>query len=368
MQQINVLHVIDHTGFGGAQTIVRELLNRWESNNIKLKSYALRKSNPNSEYSSMNVSFLSNNESKYSVHSFFDLKKIVKAENIKFLHLHLPKSIVFGILLKTFYCRNLKIIVHEHGEIFENKFLYSNFLKLFQNKSDLFIAISGATKRKLIENAKIKKDKIKVLYNFVDIEYFDSQKIETNMSEGRKKLGLNKEDFVLGFAGRHVEVKGCRDLILAIEELKNYKNIKILISGDGPKKEEYIKLVKKLGLNKNILFLGYVPDIKWFYSIIDCLVIPSHYEPFGMVLLEAQAMQIPVISANVESLNEIVLDRKTGLLFKPKDKKDLAKKIELIYTDENLRTELTKRGLENVKKYSLKNYLTNLEVIYNGLL
>lgn len=367
MKQVNVLHVIDHLGFGGAQTIVWGLLNKWETNNINLMCYALRKSNTKFERSNMQV-LTSNHKSKYSVHSFFDLKYIIKTKNITVLHLHLPKAIVFGILLKTFYCKNLKIIVHEHGGIFENKFWYNNILRLFQNKSDLFLAVSETTKRRVIENAKIKKDKIKVLYNFVDLEYFDSQKIEANRLEGRKKLGLNKEDFVLGFAGRHVERKGCRDLILAIEEFKNYINLKLLISGDGPKKEEYIQLVNKLGLNKNIFFLGYVPDIKWFYSIIDCLVIPSHYEPFGIVTLEAQAMRIPVISANVEALNEVVSDRKTGLLFKPKDKKDLAKKIELIYTDENLRTELTKRGLENIKKYSLKNYLTNLEGIYNGLL
>lgn len=338
------------------------MLDKWKNNNIKLICYSLRKSDNNSEQHTQ--VFTSNHVSKYSIHSFFELKKIVKTKNIAILHLHLPKSIVYGILLKTFYYKNLKIVVHEHGEIFENKLWYNNILRFFQNSSDLFIAISEATKKKLIENAKIKKDMIKVIYNFVDLEYFNSQKIEINRLEERKKLGLDEDEFVLGFAGRHVEVKGCCDLILAIEELKNHINIKLLISGDGPKKNEYIHLVNKLGLNKKILFLGYIPDIKWFYSIIDCFVIPSHYEPFGIVTLEAQAMGIPILSANVEALNEIVLDKKTGLLFESKNDKDLAEKIKLLYADKNFKETLTKNALEYIKNYSIEKYLINLEETY----
>jgi len=365
MQQVNVLHVIDHMGMGGAQRIVSELLNKWDDEKIKMFCYALRKSN--SPFEQNNIVLISNHKSKYSIHSFFELKKIVKTQNIEILHLHLPKSIVYGILLKTFYCKNLKIVVHEHGGIYENKLWYTTFLKTFQTKVDLFIAVSDAIKRVLIENAKIKDDKIKVIYNFVDLEYFDSQKIEINRLEERQKLGLNENEFVLGFAGRHVEIKGCRDLILAMKGLKHYKTIKLLISGEGPKKAEYVRLVNNLELGKNVLFLGYVQDIKLFYSIIDCLVIPSHFEPFGIITLEAQAMGVPIISANVEALNEVISDKKTGLLFESGDVGDLAEKIKIVYTDKNLRMELTKGELKNAKKYSLKNYITNLEGVYNEL-
>lgn len=368
MQQINVLHVIDHTGFGGAQTIVRELLNRWESNDIKLKSCALRKSNPNSEYSSMNVSFSSNHESKYSVHSFFDLKKIVKAEYIAVLHLHLPKSIVYGVLIKTFYCKNIKLIVHEHGEINGNKFWYNTILKMFLNKINLFVAVSDATKRGLIQNTKVEEKKIEILYNFVDLSKFSQDKLKGfDKSIERKKLELNLEDYVLGFAGRLDKLKGCDVLIRSITNIKN-PNTKVVIAGDGIERKELEKLAENLNVKDKIIFLGYVKDMIKFYSLIDCHVIPSRSESFGLTAIEAQAFAIPVIASSINGLNEIVLDKKTGLLFEPENEKDLAEKIELIYTDENLRNELTKNGLENAKKYSLKNYLTNLEGIYYGLL
>ena len=71
---------------------------------------------------------------------------------------------------------------------------------------------------------------------------------------------------------------------------------------------------------------------------------------------------------NVDATHaEVVLDNKTGLLFEPKNETDLVKKIELVYHNENLRIEITKNGLKNAEKYSLNNYLINLEEIYREL-
>lgn len=368
MKPVNVLHVIDHMGMGGAQRIVGELLSKWNEENIKLFCYALRVSNNNFDHSNKQAFYSSNHKSKYDIFSFFELKNFVEKKDIKILHLHLAKSIMFGILLKLFYFKDVKIIVHEHGKIYQNKFWYNYFLNIFQDKVDLFIAVSEATKRMLIKNARITDgDKIKLVYNFVDSEHFNSQKIGINRFEERAKLGLNEEDFVLGFVGRHIERKGCRELILSIEKLKNYKNIKLLIASDGPKKGEYMQLVNSLGLNKNIIFLGFIQDIRWFYSLIDCLAIPSVYEPLGIVALEAQAMRIPVIASNIEGLNEIVLDKKTGLLFEPRNEKDLAEKILLLYSDKKLKENLVRNALENLKKYCFENFLYKLYLLYGIL-
>jgi len=367
MQQVNVLHVIDHIGIGGAQRIVSELLNKWDKENIKMFCYVLRASNNEFGTNSKGVFFSSNHKSKYNVFSIFELKRFIETEDINILHLHLPKSIIYGVFLKIFCYKNVKIIVHEHGSIFENNFMYSYLLSVFGNKIDLFIAVSEETKRLLIKNANIKNNKIRMLYNFVDLEYFNSQIIEICRLEERENVGLNDKDFILGFAGRHVERKGCRDLIYALNDLKHFENMKLLIAGDGPKKEEYMKLVDKLGLQQNVFFIGFIPDIRWLYSIIDCFVVSSHWEPLGVVALEAHSMGVPVIAANVEGLNEVVLDNKTGLLFEPKNETDLVKKIELVYHNENLRIEITKNGLKNAEKYSLNNYLINLEEIYREL-
>ncbi len=353
-------------GLGGAQTIVNQLLDRWSSDNIQLLCFSLRRSNNFSSYNeSLFVS--SNYESKYNLSSFLELKNFIIKNDIKILHLHLPKSVLFGVLIKILYFENIRIIVHEHGDIFQNKLLYNLFLRQFQNKIDLFIAVSGATRKKLIKKAGIDENKIKVLYNFIDQNYFNNNEL-SNYSKvaERQFINLTSDDFVIGFAGRLNKIKGCDILIKSMSHI-DIRGLKIVIAGDGIERKNLEELSENLNIRDNIIFLGYIKNIRGFYKIIDVLVVSSRSESFGLSIVEAQSMGIPVIATNIEGLNEIVLDKETGLLFKSGDEEDLAKKIELIYTDENLRTELTKKGLENIKKYSLKNYITNLEGIYNGL-
>ena len=362
---MKILHIIDHMGIGGAQSIVKGIFEK-EKSNENIFCYSLRNNKTVVEVNHRNV-YSHTGYSNLNIKSLFELRTLVYDQNIDVLHCHLAKSMFFGYLLKLLFFKDIKLIFHEHGRIFQNQRWYKLVIGKTQGKVDLYIAVSEATKKQLIENAGIMEDKIKVLYNFVDLEYFDSQKIEISRLEEREKLGLNDENFIIGFAGRHVERKGCRDLIYALDELKHFENIKLLIAGDGPKKKEYIKLGDKLGLQRNIFFLGFIPDIRRLYSIIDCFVVSSQWEPFGIVALEAHSMGVSVIAANVEGLNEIVLDDNTGFLFEPKNVKDLAKKIELLYQNGNLRMELTKNGLKNVENYSLNNYLTKLEGIYREL-
>lgn len=363
---MKILHIIDHLGIGGAQTLLKGIFEK-EKNNQNIFCYSLRINKIDIEVNHPNVRYYEGN-SRFDIKSFFKLRKLIQENDIDVLHCHLEKSMFFGYLLKLLFFNDIKLIFHEHGRIFQNQVLYGQFIKKTRHKVDLYIAVSKATEKQLIENTGITQDEIKVLFNFVDVDYFSSQKTNIKIPEESQKIGLKDDDFILGFAGRHVERKGCRDLIYALKELKHFENIKLLVVGDGPNKGENIKLVNKLGLNKNIFFLGYIPDIRWLYSTIDCLVIPSHWEPFGIVALEAYASGVPVIASNVEGLNEVVLDAKTGFLFEPKNEKDLAKKIELIYHNENLRRELIKNGLENSGNYTLEKYLLTLESIYCSLM
>lgn len=360
---MKILHIIDHMGMGGAQTIIKGIFEK-ETNNENIFCFSLRNNKIRVEVNHPNV-YSHAGFSKFNIISLFELRTLVKDHNIDVLHCHLPKSMFFGYLLKLLFFKNIILIFHEHGSIFQNRWWYRQFIKRTQDKVDLYIAISKATQKQLIENAGIKEDGIRILLNFVDLEYFRPQTM--NRLEERRKLGLDDDDFILGFAGRHIERKGCHDLILAIGELRHFENIKLLITGDGPKKEENIKMANKLGLERNIFFLGYIPDIRWLYSIIDCFVIPSHWEPFGIVALEAHATGVPVISSNVEGLNEVVLDAKTGFLFEPRNHKDLAKKIELLYLNEDLRRKIIENGLKSAGNYSLEKYLMILESIYCGL-
>ena len=360
---MRILHIIDHVGMGGAQTILKGILEK-NRDNKDIFYYALRNNKIKVEIDHPNIHSYKG-YSKLNTQSLLELRKLIKKEKIDVIHCHLAKSMFFGYILKILFFKKIKLIFHEHGRIFENQKLYNYFNEKVQNNVDLFIAVSEATKIELIKNSKVDEHKIKVLYNFVDLNKINPNIKNYDITIKAKEVGIDKDYFVIGFAGRLNRIKGCDILIKSIPYIK-IQNIKIMIAGDGIERKQLDKLSKDLNLKDKIIFLGYVNNIEEFYNIIDYLVIPSRSESFGLSAIEAQASGTPVIASSIKGLNEIVLDKKTGLLFQPENEKDLAEKIELIHNDKNLRIELIKNGLYEVRKYSLDNYLLNLKSIYEN--
>ncbi len=357
---MKILHIIDHMGLGGAQTLVKGIV---EQSNLNNRSccYVLRKKcthNLDADFVFMNT------ESKYNLSSIFALKEIIATHDIRILHCHLPKAFLIGFLLKTLYFKEIKLIFHEHGSIFLRGTIYRRFLNFTQNKVDLFIAISEATQKKLVQNAKIQEKKIQVIPNFVDTRQFNVQNLNAfNKEDEKRRFGIESTDYVVGFAARIVENKGWQELLFAISRLKN-KNIRLLIAGTGPDEGRLLHMINDLHLDDYVEYIGFVDDIVRFYSCIDFFIIPSHREPFGLTALEAQACGIPVLASNVEGLNEVVEDKKTGLLFEQGNARDIAEKICFLIENTDLKVNLIRKGLDNAHNHSLQKYINKLEKMY----
>jgi glycosyltransferase involved in cell wall biosynthesis len=103
-----------------------------------------------------------------------------------------------------------------------------------------------------------------------------------------------------------------------------------------------------------------------FYEVLDCFVIPSYWESFGLTAIEAMSTGIPVIASNVNGLNEVVTDLTTGLFISPNDINSLVEKLSLIYNNPSLRDILIKNSLIAVKKFSTTAYIERIiSVIYD---
>jgi len=357
---MKILHLIDSLNPGGAQTVVKGIFEK-QKDNKDIFLFALRERDIKMNIEHPNV-FIYPSKAKYSLKPLKPLKELVEKEKIDVLHCHLFRSQYSGYLLKKRYFPEIKLIFHEHGKIFTNKIWYNYFLKKAEKYVDLFIAVSKATKNKHIENAGIPENKIVVLYNFVDTERFNRKKITLDVKKEKEKLGIEKDESVIGFVGRLAYVKGCDILIGALPYL-NFK-YKVLIAGDGPEKKNLEKLAEKLGVKDKVIFLGYVDNPLGVYSLMNVLVMPSRSESFGISVIEARALNIPVIASDVEGLNEIIIDKENGLLFEGKDSKDLARKIETIYSNKNLRNKLTKEGYKNVKRFSWEKCAREMSKVY----
>ena len=175
---------------------------------------------------------------------------------------------------------------------------------------------------------------IRVIPCGTDIENFGRY----SRQDSRAKLNIESEAKVVLYVGRFDPRKGIETLVRAVglNEVKRQPNLKLIIVGgstpgkkDGKERERVEGIVKQLGLEDITLFAGRLEheELAYYYAAADVCVVPSHYEPFGLVAIEAMASGTPVIASRVGGLKFTVVDELTGLLVPPQDERALAKAI-----------------------------------------
>ena len=220
--------------------------------------------------------------------------------------------------------------------------------------ADVIIATSPQEKehmRSLVST----KGNIKVIPCGTDISSFGS----VSRKAGRDKLGLNSEDKVVLYVGRFDRRKGIETLVRAVgkEEVKQ-PNLKLIIAGgstpgrkDGKERERIEGIVEELGLQDITIFPGRVEhkDLVYTYAAADVCVVPSHYEPFGLVAIEAMASGTPVVASRVGGLKYTVVDEVTGLLASPQDESAFASAIAQILSNPSWQKQLGANARERVE-------------------
>lgn len=228
---------------------------------------------------------------------------------------------------------------------------YHNFgLKQAIKKASKIITISEFTKREMVELCDIDPARIEVIHLGFDPGVFqpvrDEAKIKTVL--GKHKIPASVPYFL--YIGRLEEKKNTPGLIKAFGEFKKKgSKCKLVLAGSpGHNYEEVCKLVRKFGLEKDIIETGWVDehDLPVLLSASLAFVFPSFYEGFGLPLLEAMSCQTPILAAKAASIPEVVDE--AALLFDPYQTEEMANSMTKIATDDNLRGELVKRGIDRV--------------------
>ena len=192
------------------------------------------------------------------------------------------------------------------------------------------------------------KTKIRVIPNGVEASRFNNgrqpQLIPTGVSEDRKTIL---------YVGRIVREKGIFTLLDAFEKLrKQGKDVSLVFAGEGPLKEDLAKEVLRRKLNDRVKLAGFVDEKKLvsLYNSSDAFVLPSHYEPFGMVALEAMASRVPVVVSDVGGLSEIVEDGITGVKVPAYNPSALAEGILRVLEDRELSEQLKENAYRAVQE------------------
>jgi N-acetyl-alpha-D-glucosaminyl L-malate synthase BshA len=194
-------------------------------------------------------------------------------------------------------------------------------------------AVSENLKRQTTSVLKTKKD-ISVIHNF-----YSPKKPTKSRDTVRKNLGVKESDFLAIHLSNMRPVKRIPDLLKIMALVKKWPNIKLLLLAGGDV-EQYLPLMKKLGVEKNIIIRKNILDIENYISAADVGIYTSEDESFGMGILETMLYGKPVLSTKVGGIPEVMQHGKTGFLFTVGDTRNFAKKLTELSTDQNLVTKL----------------------------
>lgn len=237
--------------------------------------------------------------------------------------------------------------------------------RLFGFWGEKVIAISDAVREHLVNDLKVKKDKVVLINNGIDIKKFDTPVSDKEKTAYRLRIGI-KPGPVVGIVARLSPVKGHRFLLSAANELlKQYPNLQLLIIGDGPSEKEIVELVMKLGLGNSVFIEESTIDTRLSLSVMDVFVLPSVQEGLGLSLLEAMAAGVPVIGSNVGGVYSLIKDGYTGLLVPPQDPAVLAAALNRLLSDKKNAMEMAARAKDFVReKFSLNEMAQSVEAVY----
>lgn len=214
------------------------------------------------------------------------------------------------------------------------------------------IAISEYIKREIIRGYKVYPKDISVIYNGVNISEFHPENKFLYRDQIRAKWNIADTDVVLLFIGYEFKRKGVKYLVKAISRLPSNPHSVLLIVGGGDKRF-YSGLVRKLGLSDRVIFAGATKEIKKYYAASDIFVFPTLLEPFGLVITEAMACGLAVITNKSAGAAEIITNGYDGLLLDdPADTGELVKKIELFVKNNGLRDKIGQNARQTIKRYS----------------
>ena len=305
----------------------------------------------------------------YFLKGFFQFKKIVKKENPDYI-------ISFGVaadLMSLLVSPSKTLIgVHSlwsksHGGIIEK-----SLINLLFNKAEKFICVSKTVAEDLKESFNIKEEKIKIIYNPIDIEKIQKQ--------ADQPIGLEYQEIfnnpVIINMGRFSEEKNHYFLIKTFREIKkSIETVKLVILGDGEKRIILEQLIKDLGLEDSVYLLGIQDNPFKFLARAKVFVLSSSREGLPCSILEAMACGLPVVSIDCRSGPREILAPKTDIKSQTKDieyaefgiltptdssidsKEKLAEAVIKVLTDKKLSDDLIEKSKQRAEYFNIKNII-----------
>lgn len=295
------------------------------------------------------------------------MAEVANREKLDVLHVHyaIPHA-VCAILAKQMSKRDLKIVTTLHGTditVLGYDPSLTDAIKFGIDQSDIVTAVSNALVNQTYEL--IHPDKqIETVYNFIDDRIYQ----KTDAKHLRTEFGIKDNEKVIIHVSNFRAVKRVQDVVKTFAKISAIMPAKLLLVGDGPEMTIICRLVRQLGLEDQVIFLGKQENLEELYSISDLMLLLSEKESFGLVVLEAMACGVPCIGTNIGGIPEVIDDGVTGYICEVGDIEDISKKAIGLLEDPDLHRQFSEKSLGLVKtKFKSDEIVKQYEELYYRL-
>ncbi|RKL61649.1 glycosyltransferase [Thermoanaerobacteraceae bacterium SP2] len=367
---MKILHIINNLGSGGAEKLLEECLPLM--NNIEgIEADILLLTDKNNVFdkklkeSGVKIDVVPLRKPRNPINIYY-IRRYILEGKYDIVHAHLFPTIYWtSIASKLIFKNKPKFIMTEHNTQnrrreksyfrYLEKFIYSSY--------DKIISISQQTQDNLISWIKPKQKSILkfiVIENGINIKKFIEAKPYNKLEINNK---FTQDTKLICMVGSFKEQKDQATLIRAMKKLPY--DIHLLLIGEGPLKEKNQTLVKEIGVEGRVHFLGFRNDIPSILKTVDIVVLSSHWEGFGLAVVEGMAAGKPVIASDVPGLREII--NGAGVLFSKGDSMELATKINELFKEKDKYNDIAIKCQLKSNYYSIEKMVERYINVYRKL-
>jgi glycosyltransferase involved in cell wall biosynthesis len=369
MRKIKVLEVIDKTFLGGGQKNLLSLAENLDKDRFEISVCSNPEGYLVEEVKRKNISHFPVSMSKrFRKEPIRAIEALLIKHGFDIIHTHGGVAGFYGRWAARKH-KGLGVVHTVHGVhylYYRNVFLRYAYIwleRFFSRFSHAVIFVSRADREKGIKLKLAPSEKIKLIENGIDFSSFKSPGMKKRAGDEIKNVP------VIGTVARLHRQKNIPLLLKAGARIKKHcPGVKIFVAGGGPLQERLERLSKKLGTDDIVYFLGEREDVRELVSGFDIFVLPSLWEGLPYVLLEAAALEKPVIGTDVDGINELIENGKTGILVSPDKQDELAGAVLKLLNNKTLAQKFGSDLHKSLReRYSISIMIDKIQNLYTEL-
>ena len=288
----------------------------------------------------------------YDLSLLFKIRRALREIKPDIVHTHLIHADVYGLLAAKLAGIRSVISSRHNDDQFRFHPMWRRISPMIWRMTDGGIAISAAIKHFMLEVEDAPRHKISIVNYGLEHEWIPDEDLRAARDSLCVELHLESDALLLGMVCRIVEQKGIPYALQAFQRVSDcFPAANLVIAGDGDLRPQLEALAQELGIDAKVHWLGWRGDAVDLIAAFDVLLLPSLWEGFGLVLLEAMSRLVPVIASRVSAIPEVVVHGETGILVEAREVDELATAMTRLLEDRALRQHMGLLGAARLEEH-----------------